>query len=213
MWIRFHKSLAWIITVLFHPLLLLSYLFTLVVFFNPLQLSSIPENSHLRFLVLVFLTTFGMPFLLVALFLLLFRRGVTFRILMLERSKDRVMPLLIVAIFYSMLVYLIGQRNQFNQWVYMVFIITTILILLTAFISTYWKISAHAVGYAGMLSMLMVIHAQSPHSMLFYPILLLILLGGMLLSARLYLRAHTPWQVYSGMALGFSLGTTLYFVM
>lgn len=202
-----------ILTVLFHPLLLLTYLFGLLIAFNPLALSAIPESAYSQFLLLIFLTTFGMPFLLVILFLVLFKRGYSFRLLFLENSKDRVMPFLIVAIFYSMIVYLVGQRGQLSQVVYLVFILTTLIILITALISNYWKISAHAIGYSGMLSMLMVIHVHSPHSFLFYPLIGMLLMGGFLLSSRLYLRAHNPTQVYTGFMMGFSIGACLYFFL
>jgi membrane-associated phospholipid phosphatase len=201
------------LTVLFHPLLLLTYLFGLLIVFNPLSLTSIPESAYFRFLLLIFLTTFAMPFLLVVLFLVLFKRGYSFRALFLENSKDRVMPFLIVAIFYSMIVYLVGQRGQLSPLVYLVFILTTLIILITALISNYWKISAHAIGYAGMVSMLMIIHMKSPHSFLFYPVIGLLLIGGFLLSSRLHLRAHNPTQVYAGFMMGFSIGACLYFFL
>ena len=70
------------------------------------------------------------------------------------------------------------------------------------FNSLYWKISAHAAGISGTLGALIGIVIKFGSYELFYPIIAVILIGGLLIAARLHLNAHTPAQVIAGSFLG-----------
>jgi len=48
--------------------------------------------------------------------------------------------------------------------------------------------------------------------LLLIPLLLIVLISGLLLSARLYLNAHTPAQIIAGLACGLTISSlTVYF--
>jgi len=125
---------------------------------------------------------------------------------LLENSKERVFPFLIIGTFYSVLIYFIHLTPQFNDVILIVMSCVTVAILLVAIISNFWKVSAHAVGVSGMIALLAAINNKIPDSTLFYPLTIMIVLAGCLMSARLYLNAHNPSQILGGTVLGLLVG-------
>jgi hypothetical protein len=80
----------------------------------------------------------------------------------------------------------------------------TITTILTTLITTRYKISVHAAGMGSLLATTMVLSVKMYANLaqIWIPI---ILLAGMVMTARLYLRSHKPSQIYSGFALGFAI--------
>ncbi len=130
-----------------------------------------------------------------------------------ENAKERVFPLLMIGAFYSVLIYFIRITPRLNETILIVMTCLTMSVLTIALISNFWKISAHAVGISGMIGILAILNNKIPDSSLFYPLLILILLAGFLLSARLYLNAHKPSQILGGMALGMIVSGISYFFL
>ena len=100
-----------------------------------------------------------------------------------------------------------------NDVILIVMTSITIAVLIIALISNFWKISAHAVGISGMIGILGVINNKITDAGLFFPIVLLILLAGFLMSARLYLNSHTPMQIAGGIALGLTISCMGYYYL
>ncbi len=130
-----------------------------------------------------------------------------------ENSKERVFPLFIIGCFYSVLIYFIKITPQLNEVILVVMTCTTLAILFVALISNFWKISAHSVGISGTIGILAVLNNKIPNATLFYPIVILIILAGFLLSARMYLNAHTPAQLWVGSMLGLVISGFGYFFL
>ena len=128
-----------------------------------------------------------------------------------ENSKDRVFPFMVIGAFYSLIIYFLRKAPQINDTIVIIMVAITVAILLCALVSSFWKISAHSTGIVGMITILAVINNNIPDSGLFYPIVILILISSFLMSARLYLNAHTPEQILAGGILGLSLGGMTYF--
>jgi membrane-associated phospholipid phosphatase len=76
---------------------------------------------------------------------------------------------------------------------------------LVTLISVFWKISAHSVGISGIAGFLFGFYYKYADQQLFYPILAIILIAGLLMSARLALNAHNPMQIFVGALLGWSI--------
>jgi membrane-associated phospholipid phosphatase len=195
------------ISVLFHPLLLPTYIFILVGYFSPLAIAPLNTLEGRRFLIgLIFLSTFFLPFLLLALYIMIQNTRWTMKSFFLENPKERVFPFLIIAAFYSVLIYFLRLTPQFNETILIVMSCVTVSIIIMAIISNFWKISAHAVGISGMIAVLASINNRIPDSTLFYPLVIIIVLAGCLMSARLYLNAHNPSQILGGALLGLLVG-------
>jgi len=83
-------------------------------------------------------------------------------------------------------------------------------VLLATLITFRWKISIHAIGISGVLGTLFATgeHISAYFFMLnenpvFWPIVVLVLIAGLVSTARLALNAHTPSQIYCGLLVGF----------
>ena len=65
-----------------------------------------------------------------------------------------------------------------------------------------WKISAHAIGIGGLLGGIMGvarIHMINPY----WAFIVVLIVAGLLGTSRIFLKRHTPMQVYAGFCLGF----------
>lgn len=65
----------------------------------------------------------------------------------------------------------------------------------------YLKVSMHAIGMGGWLSLFLVLLFTNSMPMS-WPLLIVILLSGMVLSARMVLDTHTPKEIYLGLGIG-----------
>jgi membrane-associated phospholipid phosphatase len=212
--VRLFKGLSLAISIVFHPLLLPTYIFILIGYFSPLAISPLNTLEGRRFLIgLIFLSTFFMPFLLLTLYIMIQNSNWSVKNFFMENSRDRVFPLLLIGSFYSILIYFIRITPQLNEVIFTVMTSLMVTTLIIALISNFWKISAHAVGISGMIGILAIINNKIPDASLFYPLMALILLAGFLLSARLYLNAHNPLQILGGTVLGLTISGFSYFFL
>ncbi|WP_310589099.1 hypothetical protein [Fibrella forsythiae] len=199
-----HPRLAYFLSVIFHPLLMPTWLIGLLLFIAPARLNVDTYSPDLRvsLLVLVFIGTFAVPSLLIY---YLYRSGVLTDLTMPDRT-DRRLPYLLSGIVYLVVTYLFAFRmSLFSETSPEVAIILgsiTLSILLVGLINTVWKISAHAVGIGGVLGTVMLMLAKHGDTELFVPFVILIALSGLLATARLQLNAHTLGQVSAGLGLG-----------
>ncbi|QHT67913.1 hypothetical protein GXP67_15335 [Rhodocytophaga rosea] len=186
------------LSALLHPLLMPTLLFSILLYFSPAIFGIANEAMQWRLLMLIAFTTFLIPLLSM---LLMFRvRSISS--LTLDNKNERFMPFLITTLFYMVTTYLFLRQMQGYFTMIVVLSSITFSIALVTLITVFWKISAHSVGICGMIGFLFGFYQKYADPQLFYPILVVILLAGLLMSARLYLNAHTPAQVFAGGLLG-----------
>lgn len=197
-----------IISYLFHPLLMATY-GCLLIFFG-LTDTIYYLFTPLRVKVIMTLTVFSFTFLLPAINLFILYKLRYISSMKIEHRRERTFPMLMTAICYFGLFYMI---YSFNIWpAIKIFVLGGgICITLGALISLSWQISAHSIGVGGLLGALLAISffLQVP---LFIVISGVILLAGIIGYSRLALKAHNPPQVYAGFALGCSVQFLLFFV-
>ncbi|WP_299705842.1 hypothetical protein [uncultured Pontibacter sp.] len=196
-----NRSLARFLSVAFHPLLMPTYLFVIILYFLPVASLSFPMQSRWIILSMIFFTTFMVPGLGAY---AMFRTGFidSYEI---DRREQRSKPLLFTAVCYAVTTYLFYTEPVFDQLFYFVMGVITASVFLAWFVSFFWKISAHGIGLGGALGVLLLINKLMPDAGLLSPIVLVILVSGAVLSARLALHAHTPAQAYTGFATGLIL--------
>ena len=118
-----------------------------------------------------------------------------------EKSNDRILPLLFSSIFYY-LGYLILQRLPVFP-IYNLFLIASILVQIALMaVSLKWKISAHSAAIGGLIGGVCALSFRLQEN----PVMtlsLLILIAGIVATSRLILLKHTTSQVYAGFLLGF----------
>lgn len=209
-------SFARLLSVVLHPLLMPTLLFGLLLFQVPavLGMDAFAGSVRLSLLVLVFVGTFAVPSLLIY---YLFRSGYV-QSLYLNTLADRRLPFFLTALVYLFLAYLFAFRMEgISRLAPEIGILIggiAVSILLVGIISLSWQISAHSVGISGVVGIIGSIMLRFSITDLFFPFLLLILLTGLVVSARLKLNAHTPAQVNAGLVLGLTVSfMTVYWLL
>lgn len=209
-------SLARFLSVAFHPLLMPTLLFGLLLFLAPgaIGMDAFSVTLRLSLLVLIFVGTFAVPSLLI---FYLFRSGYV-RSLHLSDLADRRLPYFLTALIYTFMTYLFAFQMQLVSTIAPEIAIMlgsiAVSILFVGLISLYWQISAHGVGIGGVLGGIGGLMGRFGLTDLFLPLLGLVLLTGFVASARLKLNAHTPAEIGAGLLLGLlvSLGAVFWLV-
>jgi membrane-associated phospholipid phosphatase len=83
-------------------------------------------------------------------------------------------------------------------------LMSALVVLVAAIISIKWKISLHMTAQGALAGMLLAIAFRHNANLLLF-ISMVFFGGGLVGWARLYLRAHTPAQVYIGYCTGLAL--------
>ena len=192
--LRFAKVVSYI----FHPSIIPTLLFLLVLFGYP---SLVPITTEGRFYLLgfVFFFTFISP----ASIVYFLYKGEIITSLTMEKREERLLPFTISTVFYTATAYLFFYK--LSTFLLLAPIISSIAlaVLLTTIITFFYKISAHAIGISGMLGVVFSLK-NNFLSYNFLPLLICIILAsGFLISARLALNAHSPQQTFWGFLVGF----------
>jgi len=203
------KKFATVISYVFHPLLIATYGCILVFFCLTNSIYYIFTPLKLKFVIT--LTVFAFTFLLPVLNLLILYKLNYISSLKLEIRRERIFPLMMTALCYFGLFYMV---YDFNIWpAIKLFILGGgICIFVAAIIHIWWQISAHMIGIGGLIGVLlgMSYFLQLP---VFTGISACILLAGIIGFARLCLQAHTQSQVYAGVIFGCLVQFSLFFLL
>lgn len=190
------ERIAKIISVIFHPLLIPTYAFALLLNINTHFTLVLPENYRYLTILFVFLTSFAMPALIM---LILLKIG-TIKSLQMETRQERVIPLFIVAAFFYTTYLLLKQGPYFAF--YNIFILgATLLVIISLFINYFTKISIHMVALGGLFGTFVGFTLALQLELRFL-LTMIIIVSGLVGFARLKLQAHSEGQVYGGFALG-----------
>lgn len=190
------------LSVVLHPLLLPTYLFALLFWLSPSMMGVANDEIRNKILILLVVCTFLIPMLSTY---MLYRLG-SIKSMHMEDRQDRVFPFVSTTLFYGLTSYLFIKQLSALYLITVILSGITFCLLVVTVISFFWKISAHSVGIAGIVGFLVGLYYHFAAIEFFYPLILVILLAGFLMSARLYLNAHTPAQVLVGALVGFGIG-------
>jgi membrane-associated phospholipid phosphatase len=128
-----------------------------------------------------------------------------------SNRKQRIFPYLIVVLSSCSACFLL-YRAQLPFWVIKLYMGSIFATVLAFFITLKWKISAHTTAYGCLIAAAILVSLR----MSLFPewlLAILILLGGLQASSRLYLRAHTVGQVTSGFVLGMLSMGLIFFLL
>jgi len=193
---RIYNFLAKSVSYLFHPLLMASFA-VLIVFNSGHYLSVI--NAELRNTIysIYFILTFILPALFIPVFY--FLRIISK--LEIDNNKERLLPLMTVAIMYALSWYFMS-RVSMPPILLNIILSSLISVLISSIITVFWKISLHCIEMGGLLGFVFYLANQKDLSVLFIAFIV-ILVSGLVASARLYLNRHSQAQVYVGYTIGF----------
>lgn len=180
---------------MFHPLLMVTYGVVLALTFT--YLAIYPPTMKLLLAGGAFLSTAVIPG---AFILLMVKNGAAVDMELSDRH-ERVVPYLIfitsimVCAFYM-------YKMMLPFWFISLLLGACVSLILALLINFFWKISAHAIGIGGLLGGIMGvarIHLINPY----WAFIIVIIIAGLVGTSRIFLKRHTPMQVYAGFCLGF----------
>lgn len=189
------------VSYLFHPLLLCTYLVMLLGFFMP-RFYSIQPSALLRFAGFVFVMTCILP---VANLAMLKSVG-SLKSWHMEDRSERVLPFLLITLIYAVVTYMFFYKLRTNLNFNKVMILVTAMVMAGTVVTLFQKISIHSLAMAGCVGLLLPLNKVEPMGSLMLPTVVMMVLAGLTMSARLYLQVHTLREVMTGAVAGFSIG-------
>jgi hypothetical protein len=201
------RPIAYAISVLFHPLLMLTYMVIILLAANPFLFGASDVLSGGKYVLLVFLSSFFLPAVGVGLM-----RGIGFiSSFHIEDQQERIAPFIMTGVFYLWITVSLIKTVQMPPQFAVCALGATIGLFLAFFINLFSKISLHTVGVGGLLGMTLQLLARYGYSDLVfgtfsmpttYFLVGVVLLIGLVATARLVLDAHEPDQIYGGLLVG-----------
>lgn len=195
---------ARIVSVIFHPLFIPTYFFSMLAYAVPASLEPVAPELHVKFLLFIFIVTCLLPFLNVG----IFRTFGTVRTLAMRTRKERLMPFAFISGIYVVVTFLFYKQMRMNLHDnFLKFLVIIDMLVIAATVATFFfKVSIHAVCVWGLVGILVPLLKITEVDTLFYPTLALIVLAGVIMSARLKTGAHTTREVMWGSVLGLATG-------
>lgn len=204
---------ARVISYIMHPLFIIGYVLLFLIQANRYLFSF--SNDKAQGLALITILSIAILFPLIALFML---KALGFlKSFEMEDREDRIIPLVLTGLFYLWL-YVNIRINDNIPSAFTFFVLgSTIAIFLALIINIFSKISLHAMGAGGFVAIMLAIVFQWTYgffdlSLPFLDIelrlsdrfilMVTLILAGAAGTARLYLKAHKPEEVYGGYIVG-----------
>lgn len=191
------RSATQFVSVLFHPLLMPLYAFWLLLNSGGYLSYAVPDKFRQYLYLVIFVSTFLMPSLLTW---MMVQKGWISNIELDERS-ERHLPYLITLSCYIAAAYLLFKL-PLPRMFSLTIMGAAMAILIAFFINLRWKISIHMIGIGGLLG-LFYGFGKYFHMKTMFILVLISIIAGVVASARLYRKSHTPGQVYIGFVVGF----------
>lgn len=149
-------------------------------------------------MLVVFFTTCILPMLAVAIMAL----NPKFNTAMSE-NRDRILPLATSSIFYYLGFLLLSKLRAVPD--FKIFMVATVLVIVALLIISFkWKISIHMAAIGGLTGTMFALSFRSGVNPV-YPILIVVLVSGLVGTARLLLKKHNVLQIVAGYVLGFTI--------
>ena len=188
---------AQLISYLFHPLFIPTYIFLFLIFRFPFDFPGITIwQLKLRLFSIFWLTAFFPAFAVFLLWRLKFSESIFLR-----TQKERIVPYVIIMFFYWWMYYL--SRNFNDQpavlkFFYMGIFISTVFGLI---LNNYFKISMHAMGVGGAMAavILFSFYYQMP---LGISMSVATFIAGLVCTSRLLVSDHSNKEIYTGLLVG-----------
>jgi hypothetical protein len=198
--------LARLVSVLFHPLLMATYLFIILALTLPSALAPIQPSSHVTFILLIFIVTFLLPLFNIAIFKFF---GTIDSITMVNR-RERILPFAFILMIYVAITYLLYSRTQISlDDNFLKLMMVVDLLVVAALLATiFFKVSVHSIGIWGLIGITIPLTKISEVNALFYVTVGLILMAGIIMSSRLQLGVHTSREVMWGGVIGLATSVT-----
>lgn len=200
------NGVARLVSYIFHPLLMPTYLFILLALHYPLALDPVQPSSHLLFIGLIFIVTFFLPVLNLAMMKLI---G-SLRSYQMEDRRERLLPFTLITFIYVFVTFLFYYKSRISidDNFLRIMIIIDCLAIVATLITFFFRVSIHSLTAWGIVGILILLNKISGLNVLFYPVIAAILVTGLVMSARIQLHAHSLREVLWGGVAGLACAIT-----
>ncbi len=208
------RLFAHIVSIVCHPLLILTYMLLILLVVNPYLFGVHHVGENKKFILLIFLSTFIIP----AFAVVMMRALGMIESLQMQSRQERIAPYIVTGILYMWLF----QNMLNNPEIPMAFKVAvlgaTIGLFVAFFFNLFTKVSMHALGMGGLLGMTILTMLLFSYGSFVVSLgvfgrlemstsallVVVILLCGVVGTSRLLLKAHTLQDMYAGFIIGLS---------
>jgi len=195
------RTAAKIISILFHPLLLTSYLVLILGYYFPSMFMIAPDKLKV-ILAFVFCFTFVLP----AVNILMFKQFGTISDYTMTAQKERIIPFVAISLIYGVTAFLFYYKVPISKNLNSLILIITAMVVVSTVITFFQKVSVHSLAIWGGIGILLPLNKAVEQNYLLWPTAIAIVAAGAVMSSRLILQAHTPRQILVGSITGFIIG-------
>lgn len=193
-WLR---AIATVISWIFHPIFAPVLLSVILWRLMPAEFAAMTQKTLTFRFISLSSTTIFFPLLTVALLKALgFLRSIHMRV-----SKDRVIPLIATMTFYFWAQQVFSHQPDTPKIINILLLGSFWGIILLFIGSIFFKVSMHTTAAGGAIGIMTVLLFLSSFNM-FPALLITVVVGGLVGSARLVLREHTPAEIWMGYIIG-----------
>lgn len=204
------KILATILSYLFHPLLITTLIFSMLIYAFPTISYRINGSYQWKFLLGINVMSFIIP----GISTIILRKQGIISSLQMEDREERKWPFVFMVLIYSIVTFLFYRIFQQDGFFTLIFASVTVNIAILGLISLWWKISIHSAGVGGLLAFYIVCSMINGYQFDMNLMIAIILISGVVISARLQLNSHNLLQTIAGYCVGLSTGlSTLIFLI
>jgi hypothetical protein len=194
---RILRLLAHFFSILFHPLLITSYVFAFLEYVHPAVFEGMDAHTKSLRLISVVLYTIFFP----GLSLFLAWRLKLIKGMALKSRNDRLVGFIVTMFFYFWTSYVL-RNLQDTPPVAARFVLGSFLVVCATWMCTiFYKVSLHAAAMGGVLAFFILFAQSDPYVSGTY-ITIPILIAGIVCSSRLILGAHNRFEMASGFMVG-----------
>jgi hypothetical protein len=188
--------LAFLVDLLFHPLIMPFYALAGVFRLHPYLHYSLASEIKNMLLWILFITCVVLPALLT--FFLVHKRII--HSLKMKERKERLLPVLITFLMYLVCYFLI-RLMPVPELILGIVLSGAALTLIAFLLTLFWKVSIHMMGIGGLAAIIWITGARTLADASPY-LGLVLLAAGLTAWARLCSQTHTTGQIYGGFVAG-----------
>ncbi len=190
------KTTAKFFTYSFHPLLLPTYSFMLVIYTNPFLFGNYGSYTWIP-IIKVFLNTFLFPVFTI----LLLRQLGFIKSFTMDDAKERIAPYIATLMFYIW-TFMVFRKSGDPTLLSVIMLGACLSASVASIINLFRKISLHATGMGALIGLAFGNAVFSAHDLIF-SLMIVAIIAGIVGTSRLILNAHKDSDVYLGYFVGF----------
>ncbi len=191
------KVLAHFFSWVFHPLFIPLYVTIFLSYIHPYTFVALSEKGKIFKILFVFVNTALFPG--AAVFLMWRLKFI--QSIFLRTQRERIIPYAAAMVFYFWAWY-VSRSLQDSQEIFTGFLFGSFLTVIAAWLANiYLKVSMHAMAIGGMAFFILRVCFSGDGTSGLYPSIVL-LIAGIVCTARMIVSDHKPVEIYSGLLLG-----------